>query len=347
MNRYIMKECKNNSILFTVGVPVLLLLFAANLFWGSVEIPFSTVLSMLCGEDCGNVAWQTILFDVRLPQALTALLAGAAISVSGLVLQTLFNNPLAGPEVLGINNGAALGVAVVMLLSGGAFTFASVGVTGYLAVLLGAFVGAAAIMAVILLLSTMLRNKIFLLIAGVAIGYVTSSAIVLLNYFASTEGVHFYMLWGMGSFGSVSMGQMPLFATLLLFVMLLALLLMKPLNALLLGDAYARNLGVGILRTRVMALAVAGLLSAVVTAYCGPVSFLGLAVPHIARMVFRSNNHNVLIPATMLLGGCVALSCNAICQLPGSGAFLPLSAVTALIGAPVVIYVVLKNRMSR
>ena len=347
MNRSIMKECKNNSILFTVGVPVLLMLFATNLFWGSVEIPFSTVFSMLCGEDSENVAWQTILFDVRLPQALTSLLAGAAISVSGLVLQTLFNNPLAGPEVLGINNGAAFGVAVVMLLSGGAFTFASVGVTGYLAVLFGAFLGAVAIMAVILLLSTMLRDKIFLLIAGVAIGYVTSSAIVLLNYFASTEGVHSYMLWGMGSFGSVSMEQMPLFASLLLFVMLLALMLMKPFNALLLGDAYARNLGIGILRTRVMALAVAGLLSAVVTAYCGPVSFLGLAVPHIARMAFRSNNHNVLIPATMLLGGCVALSCNAICQLPGSGTFLPLSAVTALIGAPVVIYVVLKNRLAR
>lgn len=342
-----MKKCANRYFLLPLALLSLLLLFAANIFFGSVDIPFNETLSLLCGGECTNGAWRTIIFDVRLPQALTALLAGASISVAGLVLQTLFNNPLAGPEVLGVNSGAALGVAVVMLLSGGSFVVASVNVYGYFALLLGAFVGALAIMGVILLLSTLLRNKIFLLIAGVAIGYITSSAIVLLNYFASSEGVQSYMLWGMGSFSSVSMEQMPLFASLLLALLLVALLQMKPLNALLLGDAYARNLGVGILRARVTALCVTGLLTAVVTAYCGPVSFLGLAVPHIARIAFCSNSHNVLLPSTMLLGGCVALLCNVICHLPGAGGFLPLGAVTSLIGAPVIIYVVLKNRLSR
>lgn len=339
-----MKKCANRYFLLPLALLSLLLLFAANIFFGSVDIPFNETISLLCGGECTNGAWRTIIFDVRLPQALTALLAGASISVAGLVLQTLFNNPLAGPEVLGVNSGAALGVAVVMLLSGGSFAVASVNVYGYFALLLGAFVGALAIMGVILLLSTLLRNKIFLLIAGVAIGYITSSAIVLLNYFASSEGVQSYMLWGMGSFSSVSMEQMPLFASLLLALLLVALLQMKPLNALLLGDAYARNLGVGILRARVTALCVTGLLTAVVTAYCGPVAFIGLAVPHIARLFLKSNNHRLLLPGTMITGAAVALLCNIICQLPGESGLLPLGAITPLIGAPVIIYVVLRSK---
>lgn len=339
-----MKKCANRYFLLPLALLSLLLLFAANIFFGSVDIPFNETISLLCGGECTNGAWRTIIFDVRLPQALTALLAGASISVAGLVLQTLFNNPLAGPEVLGVNSGAALGVAVVMLLSGGSFAVASVNVYGYFALLLGAFVGALAIMGVILLLSTLLRNKIFLLIAGVAIGYITSSAIVLLNYFASSEGVQSYMLWGMGSFSSVSMEQMPLFASLLLVLLLVALLQMKPLNALLLGDAYARNLGVGILRARVTALCVTGLLTAVVTAYCGPVAFIGLAVPHIARLFLKSNNHRLLLPGTMITGAAVALLCNIICQLPGESGLLPLGAITPLIGAPVIIYVVLRSK---
>ncbi len=317
----------------------LLLLFAANLLYGSIDIPFSEVLSIVTSGECGRDVWRVVVLETRLPQALTALLAGASISVAGLLLQTLFRNPLAGPEVLGVNSGAGLGVALVMLLAGGVL-----GLGGHLAVLGGAFAGALFVIMIILLLATLLLNNIFLLIAGVAVSYMISSAITLLNYFSTAEGVHSYMVWGMGSFGGVPMGQMPLFATVVLLLLLVSLAMAKPLNALLLGNAYAANLGVNVKSVRAVALCVTGLLTAVVTASCGPVSFIGLAVPHIARISMDSNNHRHLIPATIMLGGAVALLCNVVCQLPGESGLLPLGAVTPLIGAPVIIYVVVRNR---
>lgn len=320
---------------------VLFILFAANLFYGTIDIPAGEVLSILAGGECLRDVWRVVVLETRLPQALTALLAGASISVAGLLLQTLFRNPLAGPEVLGVNCGAGLGVALVMLLAGGMSAF---GLGGYLAVLGGAFGGALFVMMIILLLATLLRNNMFLLIAGVAVSYMTSSAITLLNYFSTAEGVHSYMVWGMGSFGGVTMLQMPFFATVSLVLLMVSLAMAKPLNALLLGDSYAVNLGVNVKGVRVMALCVTGLLTAVVTAFCGPVSFIGLAVPHIARLSIRSNNHRHLVPATIILGGAVALMCNLVCQLPGESGLLPLGAITPLIGAPVIIYVVIKHR---
>lgn len=330
--------------MWAVAILLLLMLFAVNLFCGSIDIPGKEVFSALAGNGCSRDVWRVVVLETRLPQALTALLAGAAISVAGLLLQTLFRNPLAGPEVLGVNSGAGLGVAVVMLLAGGSATFSTFGIDGYLAVLGGAFMGALCIITIILLLSSLLRNNIYLLIAGVAVSYMTSSAISILNYFATSEGVHSYMVWGMGSFGAVSMEKMPFFASVVTILLFLSLLMMKPLNALLLGDVYASNLGVNVKPVRAVALSVAGLLTAVVTAFCGPVAFIGLAVPHIARLSLRSNNHRTLLPATVIMGGCVALLCNVVCQLPGESGLLPLGAVTPLIGAPVIIYVVLKNR---
>lgn len=320
---------------------VLFLLFAANIFWGSIDIPCSEVLSIITGGGASREVWQVVVLQTRLPQALTALLAGASISVAGLLLQTLFRNPLAGPEVLGVNSGAGLGVALVMLLSGGISSF---GLGGYFAVLGGAFLGALFVIMIILLFATLLRNNMFLLIAGVAVSYITSSAITLLNYFSTAEGVHSYMVWGMGSFGGVTMTQMPFFALVVLSLLLVSLAMAKPLNALLLGDAYAANLGVNVTVVRTVALCVTGLLTAVVTAFCGPVSFIGLAVPHIARLSLHSNNHRHLIPVTIMLGGAVSLLCNLVCQLPGESGLLPLGAITPLIGAPVIIYVVIKNR---
>ena len=320
---------------------VLFLLFAANIFWGSIDIPCNEVLSIITGGGASREVWQVVVLQTRLPQALTALLAGASISVAGLLLQTLFRNPLAGPEVLGVNSGAGLGVALVMLLSGGISSF---GLGGYFAVLGGAFLGALFVIMIILLFATLLRNNMFLLIAGVAVSYITSSAITLLNYFSTAEGVHSYMVWGMGSFGGVTMTQMPFFALVVLSLLLVSLAMAKPLNALLLGDAYAANLGVNVTVVRTVALCVTGLLTAVVTAFCGPVSFIGLAVPHIARLSLHSNNHRHLIPVTIMLGGAVSLLCNLVCQLPGESGLLPLGAITPLIGAPVIIYVVIKNR---
>ncbi len=340
-----MKRCVNRHfLLIMVGVILLFLFFAANVFFGSVSVPFDEVCSVLTGGSDNDV-WRLIVLDTRLPQAVTALLAGAAVSVAGLLLQTLFNNPLAGPEVLGINSGAGLGVAVVTLLAQGVVVTGTMGLNGYFATLLGAFIGALLVIAVVLSLSSVLRSNVYLLIAGVAIGYLVSSVISILNYFATAEGVHSFMIWGMGSFGAVSVGQLPLFVLPLLVVMAVAFVMVKPLNALLLGDVYAANLGVNVFVVRVILLAVAGLLTAVVTAFCGPVTFVGLAVPHLARMVFATNNHRLLLPATTLLGGSVALFCNLICQLPGESGLMPLGAVTPLVGAPVIIYVILKDRV--
>ena len=337
-----MRRCVDKRYLaYLLAAMVLFILFAANLFYGTIDIPAGEVLSILAGGECLRDVWRVVVLETRLPQALTALLAGASISVAGLLLQTLFRNPLAGPEVLGVNSGAGLGVALVMLLAGGMSAF---GLGGYLAVLGGAFGGALFVMMIILLLASLLRNNMFLLIAGVAVSYMTSSAITLLNYFSTAEGVHSYMVWGMGSFGGVTMLQMPFFATVSLVLLMVSLAMAKPLNALLLGDSYAVNLGVNVKGVRVMALCVTGLLTAVVTAFCGPVSFIGLAVPHIARLSMRSNNHRHLVPATIILGGAVALMCNLVCQLPGESGLLPLGAITPLIGAPVIIYVVIKHR---
>lgn len=323
---------------------MLLLLFLSNLFFGSVRIPFGEVLSILTGGDAEREAWRIIVLDTRLPQAVTAMLAGAAISVAGLLLQTLFKNPLAGPEVLGINSGAGLGVAVVMLLAQGVFSFGGIGVAGYLAVFLGAFIGAASIIVIILLFSSMLRNKVLLLIVGVAVGYLASSLITVLNYFATAEGVHSYLIWGMGSFSAVSMEQLPVFTLLTIVLLVVSMLMIKPLNVILLGDAYAQNLGINVRLVRNILLAVVGLLTAVVTAFCGPIAFIGLAVPHIARLLLRSSNHRVLLPGTLLIGAVVALVCNIVCQLPGESGLLPLGAITPLIGAPIIIYVVLNSK---
>ena len=340
-----MKRCVDKKgLLFILSLIMVVLLFLVNLFYGSVDIPSRDVLAILFGGEVEREAWRLIVLETRVPQAVTALLAGAAISVAGLLLQTLFNNPLAGPEVLGINSGAGLGVAVVMLLMQGVFAVGGMNVVGYLALFGGAFAGAAVIMAIILFLSSVLKNKVFLLVVGVAVGYLASSLVSVLNYFATSEGVHSYLVWGMGSFGAVSAEQLSVYAALILLLLVLLLFMMKPLNALLLGDVYAHNLGVNVKAVRAILLAITGMLTAVVTAFCGPISFLGLAVPHIARMYLKTNNHKQLLPGTLLIGSLTALVCNVVCQLPGESGLLPLGAITPLIGAPVIIYVVLKNK---
>ena len=339
------KRCvRKRGLAFVLLSVALALLMVANLIFGSVDIPVGDVITVLLGGEAEHEVWGTIILETRLPQACTALLAGAAVAVSGLMLQTLFGNPLAGPEVLGINSGAGLGVAVVMLLAHGSLQVGDSGLSGYAALLAGAFVGAMLIISVIIFLSSFLRNKVFLLIAGVAISYLTSSVISVLNYVATAEGVHSYLVWGMGSFGAVSNAQLPLFALLLLVLLSCTLFMMKPLNALLLGDLYARNLGVNVRLVRLLLLCITGLLTAVVTAFCGPVAFLGLAVPHLARLSIGGNDHKALLPSTMLLGGCVALLCNIFTHIPGESGLLPLASITPLVGAPVIIYVILRDR---
>lgn len=323
---------------------MLVLLFVGNLLVGSVKIPATEVWRILFGHSTDHPAWAYIVWEARLPQAITALLCGAALAVSGLMLQTAFNNPLAGPSILGVNSGASLGVALVMLAGGGTLATGAVQLSGFFAVILGAFVGAMLVMGLILFFSTLIRNGVMLLIAGIMIGYITSSAISLLNFFATAEGVHSYMIWGMGNFGGVSLQQLPYFSVLCIGGLLLSVLLIKPLNALLLGPRYAENLGVNIRQTRNLLLVATGLLTAVTTAFCGPIAFVGMAVPHVARLTLGTSNHNLLMPVTLLMGGGAALLCNLLCVLPGEGGLLPLNAVTPVLGAPVIIYVIANQR---
>jgi iron compound ABC transporter, permease protein len=333
------------ALLIYIGIAVsILLLFGLNLTTGSVQIPFTDVLDILCGRFAGKESWQYIILENRLPQALTALLCGASLSVCGLMLQTAFRNPLAGPDVFGISSGAGLGVALVMLLLGGTVSTSLFTVSGFLAILTAAFLGAITVTALILFLSTLVRNSVLLLIVGIMVGYVSSSAVSLLNFFASEEGVKSYMVWGMGNFGGVSMSHIPLFSLLCLVGITAALLLVKPLNILLLGPQYAESLGISTRRLRNLLLLIVGLLTAITTAFCGPISFIGLAIPHIARLLFRTDNHQVLLPGTILTGAAIALLCNFICFLPGEMGVIPLNAVTPLIGAPVIIYVIIQRR---
>ena len=335
---------KGTIYCLALGVLIVLLLLL-NLVKGSIDIPVADVLRILMGDDEGvKPSWQYIVLESRLPQALTAILCGAALAVSGLLLQTAFRNPLAGPSIFGINSGAGLGVALVMLLLGGSLSVGSVSVSGFVAVLLAAFVGAMSVMALIFFFSSVVRNNVMLLIIGIMIGYISNSAISLLNFFATDEGVKSYMVWGMGSFAGVSLKHMPVFALITIVGLLGSLLLMKPLNALMLGDRYAENLGVNIVRVRNWLLLVTGLLTAITTAFCGPVAFIGLAVPHIARLLLTTDNHRLLMPATMLCGAVVALLCNFICFLPGESGVIPLNAVTPIVGAPVIIYVIIRER---
>lgn len=323
---------------------VIIALFCLNLIYGAVRVPMTEIMNILTGKGSTHAGWEYIILQTRLPQAITAMLCGGALAVSGLLLQTAFRNPLAGPSIFGINSGASLGVALVMLFSGGSITAGAISVTGFMAILIAAFIGAAAVMAILLLFSNMVGNSVMLLITGIMIGYISSSAIALLNFFATEEGVHSYMIWGLGNFGGVPMSQIPLFASVTITGLILSLLLIKPLNATLLGEQYAGSLGINTMRLRNSLLIVTGLLTAVTTAFCGPVAFIGLAVPHVARMLLRTDNHRQLIPATILTGAAVALLCSIICVLPGENGIIPLNAVTPIMGAPVIIYVILKGR---
>ena len=325
-------------------VLLVVVLLAVNLAVGSVSIPLRDVISIVMGHEAARPSWQFIIMESRLPQALTAMLCGGSLAVSGLMLQTAFKNPLAGPSLFGINSGAGVGVALVMLALGGSLSIGSVRISGFVAVLAAAFVGAMAVMGLIFLFSTMVRNNVMLLIVGIMIGYIANGVVSLLNFFATDEGVKSYMVWGMGSFGGVPMNQIPLFAALCVVGLIGALLLVKPLNALLLGEMYAENLGVNTRRVRNWLIIITGLLTAVTTAYCGPIMFVGLAVPHIAHLLFRQADHRILMPGTILAGAVIALLCNVICFLPGESGVIPLNAVTPVMGAPVIIYIIAKRK---
>lgn len=324
-------------------VLALLALFAANLYFGAVDIPAKEITRLLLGGDAERTSWGFILWENRLPQAITATLSGAGLAASGLMLQTTFRNPLAGPSILGIDGGANLGVAIAMLLLGGSFLAGTFSLSGFLLVIVAAMVGAWTIMLVLIVFSRFLRSNTMLLITGVMIGYFTSSLISLLNYGATEEGVRSFMVWGLGSFSNVTVDRLPAFCGTMILGILGALALTKPLNALLLGEHYASNLGINVRRTRTLLLLSTGLLTATSTAFCGPIGFVGLAVPHMARLFLGTSDHRTLLPATLLTGACLTLLCNILSTLPANS-LIPINVITPVLGAPVVIWVIIKMK---
>lgn len=315
----------------------------ANIMCGAVSIPANAVIDILTGSGCDNRAWEYIIIESRLPQMITAFLSGAALSVSGLLLQTAFANPLAGPSILGISSGAGLGVAIVMMLTGGVLSFAGTQWAGIAATTISAMIGAFAVMLIILAIAVKVRNKITLLIAGLMVGYLVSSIVSILSSVSNSEGIQNYVMWGFGSFGGVTLNLLPIYAILLALGLFIAILLIKPLNALLLGTNYASNLGIDIRRIRIWLLADTGFLAAIITSFCGPISFIDVVVPHISRMMIRTDNHIKLVPCTMLTGGAIALLCNLLTVLPTNGITIPLNAITPVIGAPVIIYLLIRK----
>jgi iron complex transport system permease protein len=327
----------------------LLGMFLLSLAVGSVRIPLGDILTILFGGEPARATWTTIVLDFRLPKALTAVLAGAALSVSGLQMQTLFRNPLADSYVLGVSAGASLGVALVVLSVGttGSILMAGIGLLGDLGLAVAAFLGAVFVLLLIVLAAARVGSVMTLLILGLMFGYATSAVVSLLLYFSIAERIQAYINWTFGSFGGITWGQMPIFMPFIGVGLVSAFLLSKPLNALLLGEAYARSMGLNIRRARLWMIVTTALLAGTVTAFCGPIAFLGIAVPHLCRSLFRTSDHRILIPAVIMLGGMVALLADLIAQVPGGQIILPLNAVTALIGAPVVIWIILRRRNLR
>ena len=322
-------------LILLVGV----LLFVLNLVMGSVSIPLSEFWDVIMGH--GDEAYRNIILEVRMPQAITALLVGIGLSVSGLLMQTLFRNPLADPSILGISSGASLGVAIVVLLTGKVGGVALFAMSGWstVGVTTAAFLGAFLVLLLILALSSRLKSMVSLILVGIMVAYITGSVTDMLKYFSQKENLHSYVIWGLGDF-MVNKAQLIYLAVSTLAGAICAFFLSTPLNLLLLGDSYAENLGLNIRRTSLLTILVSGFLMAVITAFCGPIAFIGLAVPHLARFTYRTSNHFVLIPATAAIGMDLALLCNLIARLPGFGESLPINSVTALIGAPIVIYVI-------
>lgn len=318
---------------------LIVILFPMLMIVGSVDIPPSEIWATLTGGEVSREAWRVIVLETRIPSACTAAIASAALSVAGLLLQTTFDNPLAGPSILGVSTGSSLGVAIVMLAIGGAGSLA-----GQSAVLAGALAGAMLIMVILVTMSSLVRSATMLLIVGILIGYLSSSAISLLNFFATQEGVHSYVIWGLGNFYGVSTERLPAFAAIAVALLAASLLFIKPLNALLLGQRYAENIGVRTIRVRNRLLLLSGALTALVTAACGPIGFIGLVVPHIARLSTGTSNHAVLLPATILAGAATGLLCALISVLPSQWGVMPVNAITPVIGVPVIVYIILRRR---
>jgi iron complex transport system permease protein len=332
-----------NKIKILILLGIIILAFLLDVALGSVHIPLREVIKVLFTADQGNEGWIYIIQKIRLPKALTAIIVGCGLSVSGLQMQTLFRNPLAGPSVLGITAGASLGVALVMLSTGtitSIYTIKELGISGSWLIIISSSLGAALIMLIIVTISSSLRDNVIVLIIGVMIGNITLSVISIWQYFSSPELIKDYLMWTFGSLGGVTGSQLLLLALVVLIGLLISFFSSKLLDALLLGDNYARSMGLTVNRARLLIVGSTSLLAGGITAFCGPIGFIGIAVPHLARALFNTSNHRMLIPVCCLIGTALMLVCDIIAQLPGSQTVLPINVITALVGSPVVIWVI-------
>lgn len=334
------------------GVYLLLLLgggalFIINITLGTIQIPLNEIISIVFTGEASRQAWVKIVEYIRVPRAITAIIAGSALAAGGLQMQTLFRNPLAGPSVLGISAGASLGVAVVMLAAGSAtsiFAIQQLGSLGSWLIIGAASLGSAAVLLLILLISTRIKSNVTLLIIGLMIGTMTIALVSIWQYFSNPEQIQDYLIWTFGSLGGVYGTQLLILSAVVAAGSILAFALSKSLNGLLLGERYAQSMGFSVQQIRFWVIVSASLLAGSVTAFCGPIGFVGVAVPHLARSLFNTNNHRILIPATLLTGAVLMLACDIVAQLPGSSTTLPISAVTSLVGSPVVIWVIVRQR---
>ncbi len=325
-------------------------LFCLDIMLGSVAIPFKEVFRIVTTGESDNQAWLFIIEKIRLPKAITAILAGCGLSVSGLQMQTLFRNPLAGPSELGITAGAGLGVAAVMLAGGGSasmYAISQLGISGSWLIIGMASLGSAGVLALILLIAGRIRDNVILLIVGVMIGTITLSIISIWQYFSQPEQLQEYIMWTFGSLGGVTGYHLYVLSGVVTGGLLLAFASSKSLNALLLGENYARSMGLTVGRTRLLIMLSTSLLTGSITAFCGPIGFMGIAIPHITRSLLGTSNHRVLIPATCLTGTVLLLLCDIIAQLPGSQTVIPINVVTSLLGAPVVIWIIVRRNNLR
>ncbi len=339
-----MESKRSFKLWFVVLSVLLLVVFVMNISLGSVSIPFTEVLASLTGNGASKASWEYIIIDYRLPKALTAVLAGSGLAVSGLLMQTLFRNPLAGPFVLGLSSGASLGVAL-LILGAGAFGGAMAGIlTSEWSLVFASAAGSFLVLLAVLAVTFRIKDSMAILIIGLMFGSVTAAVVAVLSYFSSAEQLQQFIFWSFGSLGNQSWYGILILSSCCVLGMLLALISCKSLNALLLGENYARSMGLHIKRTTVIIILATSLLAGGITAFAGPIAFVGLAVPHLARQIFTTSNHFVLLPAVILSGAFLMLICDSVAQLPYSEYTLPINAITSLIGAPVVIWLLVRKR---
>lgn len=339
-----MHQKNTYKLSFLILTILLLLFFFANISLGSVSIPIKDVFNSLLGNTIENEAWQHIIQNYRLPKAFTAILVGSGLGISGLLMQTLFRNPLAGPFVLGITSGASLGVALIIMgasLFGG--FFATLLLTKW-SLVIAASLGSFLVLLAVMMVSAKVRDTMAILIIGLMFGSITAAVVSVLSYFSSAEQLQQYIFWGFGSLGNLSWNELLIFLLVYCFGILFSIASLKSLNTLLLGENYAKSLGVNIKQSRFIIIIATSLLAGTITAFAGPIAFIGLAIPHITRQVFNTSNHKILLPAVFVFGAIIMLICDSIAQIPTSDYTLPINAITSLIGAPIVIWLLVRKR---